>query len=137
MGVLCSYIGCRSCARTAGARLRPNDAPRPLSLMTRSIDQIRFRNSKNKNRPAKADLFCLELVMGVLCSHIGSRAGARAAPSAYMSKAGAGKGVTGAFAFPPSDSPHYKNPNEKTTLLGGFSFGAGDGSRTHEPRHYQ
>lgn len=26
---------------------------------------------------------------------------------------------------------------KKTTHSGGFLFGAGDGSRTHEPRHYQ
>ena len=41
------------------------------------------------------------------------------------------------LSLPALRLPSSKNPKRKPPVKGGFLFGAGDGSRTHEPRHYQ
>ena len=101
----------------------------------------------NKNIPPFGRIFLLERVMG-LSAHFAAWLGSALPARALHSLPGAGKGVTGAFPYPPFESPQFQFQQKYPPIREDISVGAsGDtaffkkhsninGFRTPEQRNY-
>ena len=67
----------------------------------------RGKGARKKNKPSGDGLFFLERVMG-LSAHFAAWLGSALPARALHSLPGAGKGVTGAFSYPPFESPQFQ-----------------------------
>ena len=72
----------------------------------------------------------LERVMG-LYAHFAAWLGSALPARALHSLPGAGKGVTGAFSYPPFESPQFQFQQKYPPIREDISVGAGNGTRTH------
>ena len=84
----------------------------------------------NKNIPPFGRIFLLERVMG-LSAHFAAWLGSALPARALHSLPGAGKGVTGAFPYPPFESPQFQFQQKYPPIREDISVGAGNGTRTH------
>ena len=84
----------------------------------------------NKNIPPFGRIFLLERVMG-LSAHFAAWLGSALPARALHSLPGAGKGVTGAFSYPPFESPQFQFQQKYPPIREDISVGAGNGTRTH------
>ena len=82
----------------------------------------------NKKAPFGGPL--LERVMG-LSAHFAAWLGSALPARALHSLPGAGKGVTGAFPYPPFESPQFQFQQKYPPIREDISVGAGNGTRTH------
>ena len=84
----------------------------------------------NKNIPPLGRIFLLERVMG-LSAHFAAWLGSALPARSLHSLPGAGKGVTGAFSYPPFESPQFQFQQKYPPIREDISVGAGNGTRTH------
>ena len=81
----------------------------------------------NKNIPLFGRIFLLERVMG-LSAHFAAWLGSALPARALHSLPGAGKGVTGAFSYPPFESPQFQFQQKYPPIREDIFVGAGNGT---------